>query len=70
MNGGVSVVRQRGFKSDWIWGWGLNFNVARSFAVVMILKGGLQPVKLPLFSTKQRKSRITCWRKFMGKLEK
>lgn len=53
MNGGVSVVRQRGFNSEWIWRWGLNCNVARSFAVVMILKGSLQLVKLALFGTKQ-----------------
>jgi hypothetical protein len=52
-----------------MWGWGLNYNVARSFAVVMILKGGLQPVKLPLFDIKQRKIGYTCWRKLRVKLE-
>ena len=33
----------------------LNCNVPRSFAVVMILKRGLQSVKLPLFYVKLKK---------------
>lgn len=36
----------------------LNCNVPRSFAVVMILKRGLQSVKLPLFYVKLKKGAV------------
>jgi hypothetical protein len=59
MNGKASAVRPRGFRSE---GGremgGLNCNVPWSFAVVMILKTALLPVKVPLFGTKH-------WQKYV-----